>query len=402
MKYGKLNKTGYAAIMLMLTILSCQKPYRPPAIRAVTGYLVIEGIINAGNDSTKFMLSRTVNLDSLAAEPVTGATVTVEGSNSTSYPLNAGNIAGQYTAGPLGLDNSQTYRLHVKTPDGKEYISDFVGIKITPPIDSIYYKVKTTGNQGIQVNLDTHDPANNTKYYRWDFVETWRYHSKYESSWVSNGDTVLQRTPAQQIYFCFQSDSSSSILLGTSAKLIKDVISTAPIAFIPSTSQKLQVRYSINVKQYALTSDAYNFWQNLKKNTEDLGSIFDVQPSQVNGNIHCVSNPNEPVIGYISASTVTQQRIFIDSYGLPDWITEQPFICALDSVLFVKAVGPPPQTITYPEDLFFNYNKGGGAYIPVQGIYDILGNLLGHTGSYPDCVDCRFEGGALKQPSFWK
>jgi hypothetical protein len=52
------------------------------------------------------------------------------------------------------------------------------------------------------------------------------------------------------------------------------------------------VLYYIKLSQYALSHDAYLFYQKLKKNTEQLGSIFDAQPSELSSNIHCVTDPD--------------------------------------------------------------------------------------------------------------
>src|SRR6202012_4114028 len=95
------------------------------------------------------------------------------------------------------------------------------------------------------------------------------------------------------------------------------VVYQNPLTQIPLTSEKVETKYSIIVRQYALTQEAYNFYQNIKKNTEQLGSIFDAQPSQLSGNIHNVTNPNEPVVGYVTVSTVQSKRIFIAHESLP-------------------------------------------------------------------------------------
>jgi hypothetical protein len=88
--------------------------------------------------------------------------------------------------------------------------------------------------------------------------------------------------------------------------------------------QQLSVLYSIFVRQYALTEDGYNFLSLMQSNTESLGTIFDPQPSQLKGNIQCLTNPNEPVVGYVSAGTVQQQRIFISRNQLPPGIILLP------------------------------------------------------------------------------
>ena len=58
----------------------------------------------------------------------------------------------------------------------------------------------------------------------------------------------------------------------------------------------------------------------MKKNTEELGSIFDVQPSSLTENVHCITDLNEPVIGYICVGGVATKRIFIKHQQLPYWV----------------------------------------------------------------------------------
>src|SRR6185437_7325801 len=242
-----------------------------------------------------------------------------------------------YYASPGGLlDPSQQYRLKIVLADNTTYLSDFVPVKTTPAIDSIGYIEQ---NDGLQFYLNTHDQNNNTRYYRWAYEETWKFHAKYQSGEVTDGTKIVLRNGNQDIFDCFAGDVSSDILLGSSAKLAQDVIFQSPLGFIPSTSEKIGVRYSVLLRQYALTSDAFSFWSNLKKNTEQLGSIFDAEPSQINGNIHNIKNLLEPVLGYVSACTVQKKRIFVDQTQLPvTWRTSYPYDCSLDSIWYKNPI----------------------------------------------------------------
>jgi len=158
----------WEAILLSIIILSgCKKPYNPPATASPGSYLVVEGVINAGADSTVITLSKTVSLSSASgANPVLNAVVTVESNKNNVYPLtDAGH--GKYFSAGLNLDNTLQYRLNIKTSNNEQYQSAFQAVAITPPIDSLGFVIQNTPtNTGIQVYLNTHDPSNKTKYYR--------------------------------------------------------------------------------------------------------------------------------------------------------------------------------------------------------------------------------------------
>jgi len=386
----------YILYFTFMIIVSCKKPYNPRAISASGSYLVVEGVINSGSDSTIIKLSRTVNLSSnVTLNPVSGAVLTVESDQNSIYPLTE-TANGTYASSGLNLDNTQRYHLRIKTSDGKIFLSDFEAVNITPPIDSVGFMVQANG---INIYVNTHDPSNNTKYYRWDYQETWQFHAQYESIYITDGTSIVPRTQAQMIYSCFSSDKSSNIILGSSAKLKQNVIYQNPITQVTSTSEKIETKYSILVNQYALTGDAYNFWVNLKKNTEQLGSIFDAQPSNINGNIHCITNPSEPVVGYISVSTVQKKRIFILNAQLPSgWSPAYPSQCELDSELYARKIPNDPIPVN---EVALNLIPIGSSTIPVAAIYFDSYFVIGFTGSDDECVDCKIRG-TQTQPAFWK
>src|ERR1700739_4681324 len=91
--------------------LGCKKAYVPPVISSNNSYLVVEGLINTGADSTFIKLTRTVKLsDANTPKPELGAIVMVEGDNNSAYPLQeAGN--GVYSTASLNLPSSAKYRL---------------------------------------------------------------------------------------------------------------------------------------------------------------------------------------------------------------------------------------------------------------------------------------------------
>jgi len=368
------------ADIFVLILAECKVPYQPPLKSSKTHYLVAEGFLNA-NGKTSIKLSRTRNItpgDTSSFINETGATVQIEDENNNTFLLNeTGN--GNYSAN-YNLYSGNNYRLRIRTNDGKEYLSDFVPIKQSPAIDSITWNFK---NGGVQLYANTHDPQNTTRFYRWSYEETWEFHSYYKSSLIWNNQLLKVVPRTQQVDTCWQTHNSNRIYLGSSAKLSEDVITEAPINLISYGDQRISVLYSILVTQYALDSTAYNYWSAMKSNTENVGSIFDPQPNQTRGNIHCTTDSSEIVIGYISAGTTQQQRIFINNNEMPsDWNSPPP--CYIDSV---------------PKDSIVYYLGGSLGLFPIDTIMNPISRFA-YTSSFINCIDCTIYGTTVK-PAFW-
>ncbi|HVU58324.1 MAG TPA: DUF4249 domain-containing protein [Puia sp.] len=366
----------------------CKDKYDSPYKAPNTGYLVVEGYIT-GNGPTQFTLSRTVNLSGNGViPPEKGALVQVEGTDNSIYPLTeVANGNGLYVANSMPLNAATKYRLRIKTGDGRIYLSDTVPYKVTPPIDSISW---TYGpSYGLKIYANTHDPANATHYYQWVYDETWQYNAAEYAAYEYQKDQnqVVFRPDSEQIYTCWKEAPSTRLILGNSTKLTQDEIYLQLLDQIPANTQPLGILFSIIVTQYALTEDGYNFLTLMQKNTESLGSIFDAQPSALRGNIHSLSDPNEQVIGFVSAGTIEKQRIFISRYQVPDW--RYYLGCDLPDTI----VGLSPDALKH-----FYFEQ---SYIPLEAHYSFGGPQDGWTSNLPGCADCRLQGGTTKKPAFW-
>ncbi|HTI58409.1 DUF4249 domain-containing protein [Mucilaginibacter sp.] len=371
-------------LFVALLTVGCKKAFEPKdALASANRYLVVEGTINTGADSTFITLSRTKKYGpGVQIDRETNAQLIVQSDAGNTYSLYEVR-PGVYSAAPLNLDNTHKYRLHIKTAGGKEYLSDYVEVKDSPSIDSVGFAAQTNG---VQVYVNTHDDANATKYYRWEYSETWQFQSFFESYML--GD--------EPRHVCYATDTSTAVLLANSNKLSGDLIYQAPLAFIQGTSEKIETKYTILVKQYALTTDAYNFWLGLQKNTDRLGSIFDAQPTVNQSNYHCVTDPQEFVVGYLSAGRVATKRIFILASQLPgSYKVKYPVGCILDSAFYYhepfytdpKVLGP--EAGTTPVEPF---------YIAPLGPFGAP-NFI--TYSTTTCVDCTIRG-KTNPPPYWR
>jgi hypothetical protein len=374
------SKISFYAIVVLFMV-SCRQEYPLPEAARNLNLLVVEGVLNSGTGRTLIKLTRTINpRDSAAVKPELRAEVSVESENNTSVTL-TGNTNGEYIHNQLNLNVNLKYRLRIKTFNGKEYVSDYVPVLPAPLIDSIHWQTSSDG--GVQVLASSHDPQNRTRYYRWEYEETWELNSAYPTFFEYKNGIVVDRLNPQEIYFCWNSATSTRIVIGSSAKLSQDVISAQPIKHILPGSERIGVRYSILVRQYALTREAYEFWEIMKKNTEQVGTLFDPQPSQLRSNLRCISDPEEPVIGFVSAGSYTEKRIFINRSEVYPW----------SFYLQCELIIVPLNAL---REFFANF-----AFIPVNEYYDQSGRLGGYYSSINTCVDCRTRGGNTIKPSFW-
>jgi hypothetical protein len=93
----------------MLMLVHCRQIYNPPVIKADNIWLVVDGFINAGNDSTYFTLSRSQSLSDSNYNliPETGASIYITGSQSGTYPLQDLG-GGNYGCAPLNLSLAES------------------------------------------------------------------------------------------------------------------------------------------------------------------------------------------------------------------------------------------------------------------------------------------------------
>lgn len=373
---------------MILPSLLCRKPYEPPVLKSSSHILAVDGLINTGpNSVSQFILSRSRSLlDSATDLPELGAEVFILSEGGSMYPLNDTGQHGIYVSGILNLDPHGRYRLSVKTQEGQSYFSDAVSPKISPPVDSINWELvndPSYATEVVNVYVNAHDPTDSTRYYRWDYVETWQHQSVYESFWALNGSYEYGLFPGETTHNCWSTGGSTSIVLGSTVALSEDVISHIKVATITKNDPKMDIGYNILVRQYPLDLAAYTYWLNVQKNSQSLGGLFDGLPAEIAGNIHGVSNPKDPVVGYVSASSVSERRLFIGNQELPGWQSNPPLNCP------IKMIAPPdPNNATY-----WNYpDTSFQLYYYSAGIMFI---------TYKNCLDCRYQGGTLVKPSYW-
>jgi hypothetical protein len=193
---------------------------------------------------------------------------------------------------------------------------------------------------------------------------------------------------------------------------------------ITNSSEKLAHTYVIQLRQYALTKEGFEYYERLKKNTEQIGSIFDPQPSALSGNIHCITTPGELVLGFISASTISHKQFTLftkdniigapeihpNVVGIERYAYPLPYYEKCSSVK-IDATGQgdtwkfshpgTPFLDDQPPSFYIRANKTWGSGDSL--LYDIHFARGSNTYYYAPapCVDCRLRGYTNIKPAYY-
>ncbi|MDO7875099.1 DUF4249 domain-containing protein [Hymenobacter sp. ASUV-10] len=375
----------YSSWLILLGLLAgCIDPYMPDVISSPQSYLVVDGFLNS-NGVTQIKLSRTYGLSGGTAAPKeTRATLYIEEETGTRYQLRESSATpGTYLSDALVLNPAVRHRLSFSTATGQTYASDYVTVKITPPIDSVTFRPEA---DELKILVNTHDDRDASQYYRWEYEETWETRPLLTPELEYN--KITDRLEPITVYFplvCWSNEKSANVNLSKTTNLNQDVVSNYVLRTLPAIADRLYLKYSILVHQYALTREEYQYWELLRKNTESIGTLFDPLPSQLSGNLHNVSDSNELVIGYLGAHSMTEKRIFIRRAQLPaEWRIQSGYDdCIPPNILYFTAIR--------------NLNNIFGTYsiIPLYQVPE------GYAITSKECVDCRLRGTDVR-PAFWQ
>lgn len=340
--------------------------------------LVVEGLITDQPGINTIKLSRSLPLNfKSSANPFSGCKVSISDDLGNFYSLTE-TIGGTYVTDSAEFQGvvGRKYQLMIRTDnlysENFTYESIPMEMKPVPPIDSIYYEKRLMKEQpelgplkeGCQIYLDTHDDDGNCKYFRWNFTETWEFQLPFATA----NNT------------CWITNRSNTIQIKNTTVLSEDRISKYPIYFISSESDRLAVKYSMMVNQFSMNEEEYEYWAKLQNISDEVGSLYDITPSTIPGNIICIEDPGATVLGYFSVSSVTSQRVFIEDRfsGLADLYTE----CPSDTVTNLKAVTDLNQKVWVIQESSYT--------LPPYWVLTIK----------KGCADCTVRGTKIK-PDFW-
>ena len=397
-----LKRVYIGLIILILTInLGCVEQINL-LTESFEDTLVIEAAITDELKVQQIKLSRTFPLEGgLVFED--NADVRIIDNNNNIYVFD--NIGGGIYNSTIEfqVQSGVSYKLLVTTSDGKEYNSNEETLPENIGISDVYAElVRLANNIGVQVLVDSEDSTGETKYFRYEYEETYQriakrfYPFDIVISDVSGSGEDIQysireeRRPENE-RVCYSSRNSNEIIVTSTDGLAEQKVSQFPVRFIRSNNFIIRDRYSILVKQYVQSADANNYYRLLKEITSDESLFIDKQPGFIQGNVFSSTNADERVIGFFDISSVSSKRIFF-TYSDFD-IREQPeypFFCEDEDTLSYNRLEDRPRL----HNLIVNrgYKSLGGTD---------SNDPLEYRITRPQCGDCSSYASNVR-PDFWE
>ena len=381
-------------LMICLVFAACVEEYKIPESRttAYDAELVIQGRILAGDKSINY-ITQTQPLNSKEEpESVLNAQVTIIGQNGYESELAEFDIEQNcYTIDTQELPSNTLYAVQVKI-EGEIYQSEFQSIQYTPEIDEVSYKEKT---DGITIHITTYGDEKASRFYMWTYEEDWEFHADINMQALSGiplySDKFYQfeNRYDNPYYYCWIHNSSKNIHLYSTLELQENTAKNVELLQIPIDDIRISYIYSILVKQWGLSENAYNYYRTIELYSEESAGLFTPIPTDVLGNVSCISNPEKRVRGYVLASQTTTKRIFIYESNFKE-LTSEYSTCTIQ-------YPPVPPTPGWTNSWDYQMRTYGAV------IYTKYGKINMDAVKYSkDCVDCRtVEGATKKRPDFW-
>jgi len=352
--------------------------------------LVIEGTVTNEFKQHQIKLSQVFAIDTTGANPLSGATVRVNGN--IEYLFKETEPGNYISVDSFAAQPGINYKLYILA-NGEEYESEPLQLPATSSIGLLESnRVDYRGENGVAITLNNQTSNGSTNFYKYEFVETFKFNSNYfkVNEIVIKDGEAYEVPKLKEEYTCYRTEESQSIILASTNSLSEDSVNDLLITFINSNDPRLSLRYSILVKQYVINSAAYNYYDTLKELSGSDNVFSQIQPGFFEGNVFNINDSSEKVIGFFNISSVSSKRVYFNYEDFYNPGSIRPKFVALDNC-----------EVTFPtlSSLIEQVNNDrvrwfGSPIIPNQpgGSYFVVPRR---------CVDCTVFGSNVK-PDFWE
>jgi len=387
-------------ILLLLVVGSilgaCTEPFSPDLLPETESILVVEATLSNESKNHQILLSKS-SQEQGALQVEENASVSIVDDNQQTFTFTESE-AGTYTSDlAFSAEPNRTYRLFITTSNGRVYASKPATLPQTTQIENVEAQktVTESGLDGVTITVDSFDPTGNSTYYRYEYEETYKIvaplWSPDELRVVSEENRfvgIFERQNEDKT--CYATEKSNTIILTKTSGAGEDRVSDFGVRFLNQDNFIISHRYSILVKQFVLSREAYTFYEKLLDFSGSASLFSESQPGFINGNIFPEDGGTDRVVGIFEVSSVSEKRTFFNYVDFFPDAELPPFVdeCRLTSF----ELGGEPSVFEPVKSKKVSY---------VNHITNPLtGDLEGYIVVPRVCGDCT-ELGSTTVPDFW-
>lgn len=317
-------------VLLLLLQLSCIEEFEPKSevnedTEQLASALVVDGLLTDEFKRHKIILTRVFSFEEENPAPESGALVKIVSSMGAEQIFEESEPGIYFSQTEFAAQEGEEYTLNIYTQSGDTYHSEKVTMPEKIAINNLraYRVINDNGEDGVGIFLDNTSTTLKATYFRYEYEETYKIIApkwdpfklnvvRYEPCFVD--PFVVEIIPwSDERRVCYSSNNSQRIIQTSSTDLENSAIDNFQVHFIASNNYIISHRYSINVKQYSQTQDAFSFYERLSDFSSSDNVFSQIQPGFFQGNMLSASNNGEEkVLGYFKVASVTSERLYFN------------------------------------------------------------------------------------------
>jgi hypothetical protein len=363
--------------------------------------LVVNGIITNELRLQEIKVTRTYRLEEDRPIFEKGANVYITDNDNIVYEFEE-NIDSYVSTSEFKAIPGKTYQLNIITKDGKSYSSTpetltaESEVQATPTVQTI------NGERGVQIDVSSFDPNSKSKFYRYEYEETYKIVAPFWSpdKYKVGPDLTPEGFPTFVVIprigetkTCYSTKKSDDIILKSTVGLTEDR-TNFPIRFISSKDPILRERYSIMVRQYVQNLASFTYYKTLKDLSISKSILSQTQTGFNYGNLKSNDNPNEKIVGYFEVSSVSSKRFFFNFLDIFPKERIPPYFIDCGRLEKNNCFATSPHSGCEGYGILALVNSA--FYV----LYETSANNFLYTFVPADCGDCTKFSSNLK-PIFW-
>jgi hypothetical protein len=316
--------------LLLLLQLSCVEEFEPKSeikedTEQLASALVVDGLLTDEFKRHKIILTRVFSFEEENPAQESGALVKIVSSMGAEQIFEESEPGIYFSQAEFSAQEGEEYILNIDTQGGDNYYSEKVTMPEKIAINNLRADrvINDNGEDGVGIFLDNTSTTLESTYFRYEYQETYKIIApkwdpfklnvvRYEPCFVD--PFVVEIIPwSDERRVCYSSNNSQRIIQTSSIDLENSAIDNFQIHFIDSDNYIISHRYSINVKQYSQTQEAFLFYERLSDFSSSDNVFSQIQPGFFQGNMFSASNNREEkVLGYFEVASVTSERLYFN------------------------------------------------------------------------------------------